>query len=86
MHVYGDFCHDCLFEVLDMILNPKPYPFQNQRETKKNKIKREAYVSLWPFLQIVAYAIFTLPKWLETINKLNLTLNQPKRVQFGQRK
>jgi hypothetical protein len=68
MHVYVDFCHDCLFEVLDMILNPKPYPFQNQRETKKNKIKREAYVSLWPFLQIVAYAKLYLNGWKPLIN------------------
>jgi hypothetical protein len=34
----------------------------------------------------MAYAIFTLPKWFETITKLNLTHNEPKLMTLGQRK
>jgi hypothetical protein len=37
-------------------------------------------------LQILAYAVFTLAKWFETITKPNLTLNQPNTMTFGQRK
>jgi hypothetical protein len=43
-------------------------------------------VSKWPYLQILAYAMYTWLKWFETINKLNLTLNEPKTMTFGQRK
>jgi hypothetical protein len=60
MHVCGDFCHDCLFEVLNLFLNPKPYPFQNQKGTKKKiEIRGKSYVSKWPYLQILAYAMYT---------------------------
>jgi hypothetical protein len=50
--------------------NPKTLPFSKPQEEqikRENKIKGETYVGLWPFLQIMAYALFTLPKWLKPL-------------------
>jgi hypothetical protein len=85
MHDSLDVAMNVDLNFLTMFLNPN-HAYLDQRETKKNKMKREAYVSKWPYLQILAYAISTLPKWFETITKLNLTLNKPKTMTFGQRK
>jgi hypothetical protein len=43
-------------------------------------------MSIWPFLQILTYAMFTLLKWFETVNKPNLILNEPKTITFESRR
>jgi hypothetical protein len=37
-------------------------------------------------MQFLSYATITLPKWLETLNKLTLTLEESKTMPFDQRK
>jgi hypothetical protein len=71
--------------LFDIFLNPKPCLFESKRnQAKENKIK--SYMSIWPYFQILTYDMCTLLRWFETINKLNLILNEPKRIPFGQRK
>ena len=43
-------------------------------------------MSIWPYLQILAYVIFTLLKWFEIINKLNIILNESKTITFESKK
>jgi hypothetical protein len=49
-----------------------------RNKAKENKIKIESYMSIWPHLQILTYAMFTLLRWFENINKLNILPLNPK--------
>jgi hypothetical protein len=73
--------------VFEIGSKPKTMPIGSKRNTpKENKIKIESYMSIWPHLQILTYAIFTLLRWFENINKLNILLNEPKTITFESKK
>jgi hypothetical protein len=56
-----------------MLLNPKPCLFGSKRnKAKEKKIKIASYMSLCPHLQILTYAMITLFRGFENINKLKI--------------
>jgi hypothetical protein len=59
--------------------------FRSKRNKAKENKNRHIYEHM-AILQISTYVMFTLPKWFETINKLNLILNEPKTITFESKK